>query len=40
MWKGVTDKKKAKLLSKEEIEKILLDSMSIDEVVEFDKQRS
>ena len=36
MWKGVTDNKKAKRLSKEEIEKKLLDSMTIDEVVEFD----
>ena len=36
MWKGVTDNKKAKRLSKEEIEKKLLDSMSIDEVLEFD----
>ena len=36
MWKGVTDNKKAKLLSKEEIEKKLLDSMIIDEVVDFD----
>ena len=36
MWKGLTDSKKAKHLSKEEIKKQLLDSMSIDEVVEFD----
>ena len=36
MWKGVTDNEKAKRLSKEEIEKKLLDSMSIDEVLEFD----
>ena len=36
MWKGVTDNKKAKRLSKEEIKKKLLDSMTIDEVVEFD----
>ena len=36
MWKGVADSKKAKRLSKEEIEKQLLDSMIIDEVVEFD----
>ena len=40
MWKSVTDKKKTKRLSKEEIEKKLLDSMTIDQVVEFDKQRS
>ena len=33
MWKGVTDNKKAKRLSKEEM---LLHSMAIDEVVEFD----
>ena len=36
MWEGVTDNKKTKRLSKEEIEKKLLDSMTIDEVVEFD----
>ena len=36
MWKGVTDNKKAKRLSKEEIEKKLLDLMTIDQVVEFD----
>ena len=36
MWKGSTDNKKAKRLSKEEIKKKLLDSMTIDEVVEFD----
>ena len=36
MWKGLTDNKKAKRLSKEEIKKKLLDSMTIDEVVEFD----
>ena len=35
MWKGLTDNKKAKRLSKEEIRKKLLDSMTIDEVVEF-----
>ena len=34
MWKGVTDNKKAKRLSKEEIKKKLLDSMTIDEVLE------
>ena len=32
----MTDSKKAKLLSKEEIKKQLLDSMIIDKVVEFD----
>ena len=36
MWKGLTDSKKAKRLSKEEIKKKLLDSMTIYEVVEFD----
>ena len=36
MWKGVTDNKKAKRLSKEEIKKKLLDSMAIGEIVEFD----
>ena len=36
MWKGVADNKKAKLLSKEEIEKTLLDSVTVDEVVGFD----
>ena len=36
MWKGVADSKKAKRLSKEEIKKQLLDSMIIDEVVEFE----
>ena len=35
MWKGVTDNKKAKRLSKEEIKKKLLDSMTIGEIVEF-----
>ena len=34
MWKGVTDNKKAKRLSKEEIKKKLVDSMIIDEVLE------
>ena len=33
MWKSVTDSKKAKCLSKEEIKKQLLDLMIIDEVV-------
>ena len=36
MWKGLANSKKAKRLSKEEIKKQLLDSMTIDEVVEFD----
>ena len=36
MWKGVTNNKKAKRLSKEEIKKKLWDSITIDEVVEFD----
>ena len=36
MWKGLTDNKKAKRLSKEEIKKKLLDSMTIGEIVEFD----
>ena len=36
MWKGVADNKKTKRLSKEEIKKKLLDSMTIDEAVEFD----
>ena len=36
MWKGVTDSKKAKRLSKEEIKKQLLESMIIDENLEFD----
>ena len=35
MWKGLTDNKKAKHLSKEEIKTNLLDSMTID-VIEFD----
>ena len=36
MWKGLADSKKAKCLSKEEIKKQLLYSMTIDHVVEFD----
>ena len=36
MWKGVADSKKAKCLLKEEIKKQLLESMIIDEVVEFE----
>ena len=35
MWKGLTDNKKAKHLSKEEIKTNLLDSMTTD-VIEFD----
>ena len=36
MWKNVADNKNAIRLSKEEIKNKLLDSMTIDEVVEFD----
>ena len=36
MWKGVADRKNEKSLSKEEIEKQLLESMVIDENLEFD----
>ena len=36
MWKGLADSKKAKQLSEEKIKKKLLDSMTIDEIVEFD----
>ena len=36
MRKGVTDNKEVKRLSKEDIKKKLLDSVTIDEVVEFD----
>ena len=36
MWKGLTDNKKAKRLSKGEIKKKLLDSMTIDKIVGFD----
>ena len=36
MWKGVPDSEKAKRLSKEEIKKQLLDSMIIDENLEFE----
>ena len=36
MWKGLADTKNAKRLSKEEMKKQLLDSMIIDEVVEFE----
>ena len=36
MWKGVADRKKVKRLSKEEIRKQLLESMIINEVVEFE----
>ena len=35
MWKVVTDNKKAKRLSKEEIKKKLLDSITIGEIVKF-----
>ena len=35
MWKGVADSKKAKRLSKEEIKKQLLESMTIDETLEL-----
>ena len=35
MWKGATDNKKAKRLSKEEIKTQLLNSMIIDENLEF-----
>ena len=34
MWKGLTDNKKAKRLSKEEIKTKLLDLITIDEVLE------
>ena len=36
MWKGLADGKKTKCISKEEIKKRLLDSMIIDENLEFD----
>ena len=36
MWKGVADNKKTKRLSKEEIKMQLLESMIIDENLEFD----
>ena len=36
MWKGVTDNKKMKPLSKEEIKAQLLNSMIIDENLKFD----
>ena len=36
MWKGLADSKKVKQLSEEKIKKKLLDSMTIDEIVEFD----
>ena len=35
IWKGLTDNKKTKRLSKEETKTKLLDSMTIDEIVEF-----
>ena len=37
MWKGAADSKKTKRLSKEEIKKQLLESMTIDEVVESEE---
>ena len=36
MWKCVTDNKKVERLSKEEIKKKLLDSMTVGEIVKFD----
>ena len=36
MWKGVADSKKTKSLSKEEIKMQLLESMIVDENLEFD----
>ena len=36
MWKGLADSRKATRLSKEEIKKQLLDSIIIDEVLEFE----
>ena len=36
MWKGLANSKKTKRLSKEEIKKVLLESMVIDENLEFD----
>ena len=36
MWKGAADSKKAKRPSKEEIKKQLLESIIIDQVVEFE----
>ena len=36
MWKGLVESKKAKHKSREEIKKRLLDSMIIDENLEFD----
>ena len=36
MWKGLADGKKTKRISKEEIKKRLLDSMIMDENLEFD----
>ena len=36
MWKGVAGSKKAKRPSKEEIKKQLLESMIIEEVIEFE----
>ena len=36
MWKSLAESKKTKRLSKEEIKKQLLDSMIIDEAIEFE----
>ena len=36
MWKGWADSRKTKLKSREEIKKLLLDSMIVDENLEFD----
>ena len=36
MWKGLVDSKKTKRKSREEIKKLLLDSMIMDENLEFD----
>ena len=36
MWKGLADSNKTKLLSKEVIKKQLLNSIIIDEVLEFE----
>ena len=36
MWKGSADSKKTKRLSEEETKKQLLDSIIIDEVLEFE----
>ena len=36
MWKGATDNKRAKRLSREQIKKELLDLMTIGEIIKFD----